>query len=118
MVARDITAQLRFYRDLLELDDLGPLVLGDLTIHRLAVGDAQLKVMDAGSARIDILPPSGLFDSGIRYVTLRVTTLDTRIATLAAAGHTPFEGPMAIGPDKRVALFRDPDGNICELMGR
>lgn len=117
LVAKDIEKQLHFYRDLVGLEDIGPLHVGPITMHRLAIGESLLKLTDRPD-RKDTPPPSGLEDSGVRYVTVWVTNLDELTEKLTEAGHPPFMGPMAVGPDKRVALFRDPDENIFELLGK
>jgi predicted enzyme related to lactoylglutathione lyase len=48
--------------------------------------------------------------------TFRVTGLDAFVATLGAAGVVPLQRVLDLGEGKRVASFRDPDGNSFNLI--
>lgn len=70
-------------------------------------------------------PPNNSFihsSYGIRYLTMYVTDIDAAMARAAGAGVKPIaEGPYLLpghAPDRvYLAIVRDPDGNMIELIG-
>jgi predicted enzyme related to lactoylglutathione lyase len=48
--------------------------------------------------------------------TFRVQDLDAFVASLAAAGASPIRKIANLGEGKRLASFRDPDGNTFSLL--
>ncbi len=59
---------------------------------------------------------------GVRYLTLRVADIDAALAKAEAAGAHPIaRGPTEMPPELRkgiwLAVLRDPDGNMIELVG-
>lgn len=57
---------------------------------------------------------------GYSYITLSVTSMDRSVARARAAGASPIaEGPLEIpgANGLQLAILRDPDGNLVELVG-
>jgi lactoylglutathione lyase len=79
----------------------------------------KLKVMEipgAGSKKVDNQYISASL--GIRYLTVFVSNLTKTLERLQQNGVTPVKEPYRLGGgDTYLALVKDPDGNIIELLG-
>lgn len=117
LVVKDITASLAFYRDLLGLNYIEVLPTGFGKLHRLAFGDSFVKLIDPKKAP-DGGPVGLSAQLGFRYLTFQITNIDEVCAACAKAGVT-FEMPMQeLRPGVKVAMVRDPDGNVVEFVQR
>jgi catechol 2,3-dioxygenase-like lactoylglutathione lyase family enzyme len=117
IVVSDIAASLKFYQEMLGLEFVQKLATktGVGTMYRLRFGDSDFKLLEIPTA-----PPKGpvglVAQLGFRYVTFLVTNLSELCRALQASG-VAFEVPENQGrPGVRVAMVRDPDGNIIELV--
>ncbi len=117
VIVSDIEKSLAFYRDLLGLEKTQemPTPLG--TIHRLAYGQTDLKLVEVkktpGAGKI------GLDQQlGFRYITFRVSNL-SEVCDRMRTENIEFTIPQSeIIPDVHIAMVKDPDGNIVEFVER
>jgi glyoxylase I family protein len=67
----------------------------------------------------DESPPPGreLFDRGLSHLAVRVSDLDRALARLRQSGVDVAE-PVAAAGGGRVATFRDPEGNVVQVVER
>src|SRR5207249_7682616 len=67
----------------------------------------------------DETPPPGreLFDRGISHLAIRVTDLDEALVRVRGSG-AEVADPAAAAGGGRVASFRDPEGNIVQVVER
>ncbi|MBI3885813.1 MAG: VOC family protein [Opitutae bacterium] len=106
--AKNIPAATAFYRDVLGLK------------HLFSVGE-QMAFFDCGGVRLMLsVPSSPELDHPSSILYLMVADIDAAHAALAARG-VKIEHPPALTarmPDHELWLcpFRDPEGNILELM--
>lgn len=106
--AKNIPAATAFYRDVLELK------------HLFSVGE-QMAFFDCGGVRLMLSQPSSPeLDHPSSILYLVVDDIDTAHAALVAQGVPVMRPPALVAkmPDHELWLcpFRDPDGNILELM--
>ncbi|MCX5906820.1 MAG: VOC family protein [Deltaproteobacteria bacterium] len=117
IVAGDIKASLHFYRDLLGLEFVGtgPVWFG--TMHRLRFGTSDFKLIEPKT-----VPPKGAIglemQLGFRYVTFVVKNLSELCRELKAKGVEFTLPEKEIRPGVRIAMAKDPDGNIVEFVER
>ena len=117
VLVSDIQASLHFYQELLGLKfiEKNPVWFG--TMYRLRFGTSDFKLIDP-SAR----PPQGLIglesQVGFRYVTFVIKNLSDVCKELRNKG-VVFEVPeKETRPGVRIAMVRDPDGNVVEFVER
>lgn len=117
LIVADIDRSLAFYRDLLGLEKLEEVPLWFGTMHRLHFGDSHVKLIDPKERPGP--GPIGLERAlGFRYLTFQVNNLDDICAACERAG-VPFEvPPRELKPGLRLAMVRDPDGNVVEFVQR
>ena len=140
MVVSDIDKSLKFYKEVIGLTEVDgfkvPAQFGldaglankmELDVHVLLLGKGEtatkLKLMQfksAPGARVD----NGFIHSsnGIRYLTVPVKNLNLAVENAAKAGGKPIAKcpvPLPEGFPAGLALanYRDPDGNLIELVG-
>ena len=140
VVAADAKKSVEFYKNvvgLTELEafdvpaefsaDVGLTDKQNFHVHVLVANDdktaTKLKIMQFDKApgkKID----NGFIHSslGYRYLTIWVADLKAAVARAKAAGHSPLAKGMQTLPagfpqDVGLACFKDPDGNIVELVG-
>jgi catechol 2,3-dioxygenase-like lactoylglutathione lyase family enzyme len=86
-------------------------------MHRLGFGDSFVKVIDP--KKVPSGGKAGLEQElGFRYLTFQIGNIDEVCAACEKAG-VPFEIPLKeIRPGARIAMVRDPDGNVVEFLQR
>jgi catechol 2,3-dioxygenase-like lactoylglutathione lyase family enzyme len=117
MIVGDIGASLKFYQDLLGLKFIEKIPVWFGTMYRLRFGSSDFKLIVPRTP-----PPRGPVgleaQIGYRYVTFLIKNLTTVCSMLAEKG-IAFEIPeKEIRPGVRIAMVRDPDGNIVEFVER
>jgi glyoxylase I family protein len=118
VVVSDGQAALAFYRDVLGLEHVGDIPMpGGGTMHRLAVGDSLLKLVQLPGA-VQRADPPGPFNgsTGFRYLTFPVTDITETVAACEAAGRPVVWPVRALRPGLWVAMVADPDGNAVEFV--
>jgi glyoxylase I family protein len=78
----------------------------------------------AGGGMIEMMPDDetprperDLFDPGISHLAVRVSDLDEAVARLKAAGVEVAE-PVPAAGGGHVATFKDPEGNVLQVVER
>lgn len=117
ILVSDIEKSLRFYRDLLGLTYVEKIPVWFGTMHRLRFGSSDFKLIDP-----DTVPPKGAVglekQLGFRYVTFVVKNL-SEICSELQARSVEFTVPeKVLRPGTRIAMVKDPDGNIVEFVQR
>jgi len=117
VVVSDIKASLHFYQELLGLKFIETVPLWFGTMHRLRFGTSDFKLIDPSTR-----PPKGLIglesQLGFRYVTFLIKNLSNLCKKLQDKG-IAFEIPeKEVRPGVRIAMVRDPDGNVVEFVER
>jgi len=117
VVVSDIKASLYFYQELLGLKFIEKIPVWFGTMYRLRFGTSDFKLIDP-SAR----PPQGQIglesQLGFRYVTFVIKNLSDVCKELRSKG-VVFEVPEKESrPGVRIAMVRDPDGNVVEFVER
>ena len=117
ILVSDINASLKFYQDLLGLKfiEKNPVWFG--TMYRLRFGTSDFKLIAPRT-----MPPKGPVgleaQIGFRYVTFVIKNLSAVCAKLLEKG-VAFEIPeKEARPGVKIAMVRDPDGNIVEFVER
>src|SRR3954447_3323000 len=118
IVVKDAGAALAFYRDVLGFDDLGESPMPGGTMHRLACGTSQIKLVSLKREPGASAPPGGIGGAtGYRYWTISVANLAEIVAACEAAG-VPIAVPITeLRPGITIAMVEDPDGNWVEFLG-
>jgi catechol 2,3-dioxygenase-like lactoylglutathione lyase family enzyme len=118
VTVQDMERSVGFYRDLLGFEVVGQLLLDDDTfkIVYLRSGEAHLELFAFRGAMVET--PVGLPDTvgGYRHLALQTSEVDAVAARLKAAGVTFTVEPLDAVGGVRLAFFRDPDGNLLELV--
>lgn len=117
VLVRDIQASLKFYRDTLGLTFIEQVPLPFGTMHRLRFGTSDFKLIEPKTA------PSagvmGMYDQyGFRYVTFVVKNLSAVCSELSKIGVEFVIPEREIRPGVRIAMVKDPDGNVVEFVER
>ena len=117
VIVSDIDASLAFYRDILGLQFVGRVPVWFGTMHRLRFGTSDFKLIEPTT-----VPPPGVLglenQLGFRYVTFVVTDLTGLCAELQSKGIEFTLPETQIRPGSRIAMVKDPDGNIVEFVER
>ena len=113
----DIKKSLEFYQGTLGLETTEELPTGFGTLHRLRFGTSDVKLMDPKK-----VPPAGAIglekQLGIRYLTFVIRDLTGLCAELKGKGVEFTIPETQIRPGTRIAMVKDPDGNIIEFVER
>jgi len=113
----DIKKSLDFYQGILGLEKTEEVQTGFGTLHRLRYGTSDVKLMDPKK-----VPPAGLIglekQLGIRYLTFVIRDLSGLCAVLQQKGVEFTIPETQIRPGTRIAMVKDPDGNIIEFVER
>ena len=117
IVTNDRANALAFWNELLGFPIEGEVSFPGMTIVRLQVGQAILRlcIPDAEVAR---KADNGAFDAetGLRYLTLGVTNLEALVEAARAAGFPIPVEPRDVRPGVRAAQIQDGQGVTVELM--
>lgn len=117
IVVSDIKASLHFYQDILGLEFVGMTPVWFGTMHRLRFGASDFKLIEPQK-----VPPKGTIglenQVGFRYVTFQVKNLSELCAELRSRGIEFTLPEKEIRPGVRIAMVKDPDGNIVEFVER
>lgn len=100
-----------FYVETLELPVVGGFPGHDIIF--VGVGDTTVEIIgERASAPRPIV-------TGWHHLAWEVTNVDAAFAELSARGVTPVSPPESFPPEAptmRIAFFRDPDGNVLEIV--
>jgi catechol 2,3-dioxygenase-like lactoylglutathione lyase family enzyme len=115
IVVSDIGKSLEFYQATLGLEKTQEIPTPYGMVHRLRFGTSLLKLMDPKQ-----VPPAGPVglekQLGIRFLSFTIRDLGGVCAVLAGKG-VEFTMPVTqVLPGTRIAMIKDPDGNIIELL--
>jgi catechol 2,3-dioxygenase-like lactoylglutathione lyase family enzyme len=117
MLVSDIKASLEFYRDTLGLDYVGEVPVWFGTMHRLRFGSSDFKIIQPNT-----MPPKGPIglenQLGFRYVTFVIQDLTGLCNELQSRGVEFYLPEKELRPGVRIAMVKDPDGNIVEFVER
>jgi lactoylglutathione lyase len=117
IVASDADATCAFYRDVLRLAELPSMPIGPGSVQkRFRIGKHMLKINCLPQ------PPEAQKGGveravGIRLLALIFDELTPVLARLDAAQHKHAPLPLPEGTGYRIALTKDPEGNVLELIG-
>ena len=117
IVVSDIKASLNFYQNILGLEFVGITPVWFGTMHRLRFGTSDFKLIEPKT-----VPPKGTIgletQLGFRYVTFLVKNLSELCTDLKGKGFEFALPEREIRPGVRIAMVKDPDGNIVEFVER
>lgn len=115
IVARDIQRSLAFYQGRLGLEKVEEILTPFGKVHRLRFGTSLIKLMDP--THVPASGPVGLDQQlGIRCVCFRIRNLESAWRSLRADGVEFTMDAAEVMPGMHVAMLKDPDGNIVELI--
>lgn len=113
----NIKKSVDFYHGLLGLEKIEELPTGFGTLHRLRFGTTDVKLMDPKK-----VPPAGAIglekQIGFRYITFVIHDLSGLCTALKEKGIEFTIPETQIRPGTRIAMVKDPDGNIVEFVER
>lgn len=117
IVVRDIKASLNFYQEILGLEFIEKLPLWFGTMYRLRFGNSDFKLVEPQTT-----PPKGAIglekQVGFRYVTFVIKNLSAICIELKRKGIEFALPEKEFRPGVRIAMVKDPDGNIVEFVER
>ena len=115
ILVSDIKKSLNFYQDLLGLKFVGETPLWFGTMHRLRFGTSDFKLIEPN--KVPPNGPTGLEGQlGFRYVTFVINNLSKVCSELNSRGIEFVLPEKEIHPGVRIAMVKDPDGNIVEFV--
>jgi catechol 2,3-dioxygenase-like lactoylglutathione lyase family enzyme len=113
----DIKASLNFYQNILGLEFVGITPVWFGTMHRLRFGTSDFKLIEPKT-----VPPQGIIglenQLGFRYVTFVIKNISQVCSLLKNKGIEFTLPETEIRPGVRIAMVKDPDGNIVEFVER
>ncbi len=117
IIVSDIKASINFYQNILGLEFIGIVPLWFGTMHRLRFGTSDFKLIEPTT-----VPPKGSIglenQLGFRYVTFVIENLSQLCSELKNIGVEFALEQKEIRPGVRIAMVKDPDGNIVEFVER
>ncbi len=117
VIVSDIKASLNFYQNILGLTFVGTTPLWFGTMHRLRFGTSDFKLVEP-----KVVPPRGAIglenQLGLRYVTFVIENLSELCNDLRKRGIEFTLPEKELRPGVRIAMVKDPDGNIVEFVER
>lgn len=117
IVVSDIKASLDFYQNILGLEFVGSVPLWFGTMHRLRFGTSDFKLIEPKA-----VPSQGSIglenQLGFRYVTFVIENLSELCSDLKDTGIEFALPETTLRPGVRIAMVKDPDGNIVEFVER
>jgi catechol 2,3-dioxygenase-like lactoylglutathione lyase family enzyme len=115
VIVSDIQASLHFYQNILGLTFIETVPLAYGMMHRLRFGTSDFKLVDPKE-----VPPRGAIgldrQVGFRYVTFVIGNLTETCAELKKLGIEFVLPEKEIRPGVRIAMVKDPDGNVVEFV--
>ena len=113
----DIKKSLAFYQGILGLEKIEEMQTGFGTLNRLRYGTTDIKLMDPKK-----VPSAGTIglekQLGFRYITFVIHDLSGLCTVLKEKGVEFTIPETQIRPGTRIAMVKDPDGNILEFVER
>ena len=117
IIVSDIKASLNFYQNVLGLQFIGETPVWFGTMHRLRFGSSDFKLIDPHKRPPK--GPAGLESQlGFRYVTFVIKNLSKLCEDLRNKGIEFVVPEKEMRPGVRIAMVKDPDGNIVEFVER
>lgn len=117
LVANDRDAALAFWSDLLGFPVLGEVSFPGLTVIRLGVGDAVLRIVVPEQPAEHLASQGGfLRQTGLRYLTLQVRNLEAIYTAAKERGYPTPHAPREIRPGTWAAQIEDGAGTTVELQ--
>ncbi len=117
VIVSDIKASLDFYQNILGLEFVESVPLWFGAMHRLRFGTSDFKLIEP-----KVVPPRGAIglehQLGFRYVTFVIENLSELCADLKNTGIEFALPETTLRPGVRIAMVKDPDGNIVEFVER
>jgi catechol 2,3-dioxygenase-like lactoylglutathione lyase family enzyme len=117
IIVSDIKASLNFYQTILGLEFVGITPVWFGTMHRLRFGTSDFKLIQPNT-----VPGRGAVgvekQLGFRYVTFVVKNLSEICGELKGKGIEFTVPEKEVRPGTRIAMVKDPDGNIVEFVER
>jgi catechol 2,3-dioxygenase-like lactoylglutathione lyase family enzyme len=117
IIANSIQDSLQFYQHILGLEFVEEIPLPFGTMYRLRFGRSDFKLIDPQTK-----PPKGPIglegQIGFRYVTFVIKNLSELCKELRNKGIEFVFPEKEVRPGVRVAMVKDPDGNIVEFVER
>lgn len=115
LVVKDIRRSLSFYEGTLGLEKTEEIPTPYGNVHRLRFGTSLVKLIDPKQ-----VPPPGPIglemQLGIRFLSFTIRDLSGACAALKKKGVEFTVPETQVMPDTRIAMVKDPDGNIVELV--
>ncbi|MGC8603796.1 MAG: VOC family protein [Desulfomonilaceae bacterium] len=115
VIVSDINRSLNFYRDILGLEFIEKVPLWFGTLYRLRFGASDFKLIEP-----KVVPPEGSLglenQLGFRYVTFVIENLSKLCIELKNKGVEFTIPEKEIRAGVRIAMVKDPDGNIVEFV--
>jgi len=117
VIVSDIKAGLNFYQNILGLEFVETVPLWFGSMYRLRFGTSDFKLIEPKA-----VPPQGAIglenQLGFRYVTFVIQNLSELCSHLRNIGIEFTLPEKEIRPGVRIAMVKDPDGNIVEFVER
>lgn len=132
LVVADIKRALPFYRNVLGFEVADDVTVSDPQLSiGLGVPDAALRAVflriPGTSTQIEMMeysshkgtpagPSARAFDGGFRHIAFQVDDVDRVFSALKAHGVSFVSDPVTVPGGTRFVWFKDPDGNVLELI--
>ena len=115
MIISDIDRSRHFYESLLGLKFEGTMNVGFCMMYRFLFGTSRVKLIQP-----KVLPAPGALglekELGFRYITFYVKNLSELCMDLKEKGVEFTVKEREIAPGRKIAMVKDPDGNIIEFV--
>lgn len=120
ILVEDIKKSLAFYQRTLGLEKIEEVQMAFGTFHRLRYGTSDVKLLDAktipAADPLRLRPQAG--GRSWTLITFEVHNISSLCNALKEKGVEFFVPETQIRPGARVAVLKDPDGNLIELIER